>query len=366
MKKELIWFIVTLTIGSFLLIGFRVYGVGGDASIKYIHNSEIHDNEKHRGAHVFGYLDSMNIQPFVANNFDWITIVPYGNQREHDSPEIRYFRKDRLQQLKRDSMWASQIKIAHDAGMKVFIKPHIWISNHSNGKWRSDIYPTNDENWESWKEAYRKFIMLYAHLAERNNVEMFCIGAEFTSLSANKSEFWEELIKDVRAVYSGKLTYAANWYKEYEKVPFWDQLDYIGVQAYFPLVKNEYPSVDQLSKGWKKHVSALENVHEKYNKPILFTELGYKSTADSGIKPWEWIDYSAKEDKPHSIETQVNCYNAFFDTVWDKEWFAGVHIWQMRSEYKNRSGREDSNFTPQGKITEKVIADRFRKDTIYR
>ena len=50
-------------------------------------------------------------------------------------------------------------------------------------------------------------------------------------------------------MYSGKLTFGANWYLEYEDVTFWDDLDYIGIQAYFPLTKKENQGVDELVKG---------------------------------------------------------------------------------------------------------------------
>jgi hypothetical protein len=210
-----------------------------------------------------------------------------------------------------------------------------------------------------WKKNYREFILHYARIAEKNDVELFCVGVELSKLSTKKSEFWKNLIKDVRKIYSGKITYAANWYDEYEKITFWKDLDYIGIQAYFPLVKNNSPSVDQISKGWKKHMRAIESIHNKYNRKVLFTEMGYKSTADSAIKPWEWIEYSPDQKKILCNETQANCYAAFFNTVWKKEWFAGVHIWQLRSDFVEGRGKSHLDFTPQGKPAEIIIAQGF-------
>jgi hypothetical protein len=317
---------------------------------------------KQKGAHVFGRYDSTNLQPIVENNIEWVTLVPYGNMKNCYSPEVVYYHGDSLDRVRRESMWKSQIDLAHTHGLKVFLKPHIWISNPAHGKWRSDIYPTNDDDWKQWQKSYREFIMLYANIAEQNDVELFCIGTELSRLSMKKSEFWEDLIRDIRSVYSGKITYAANWYKEYKKITFWKELDFIGIQAYFPLVKNEYPSVKQISKGWKKYLPALESIHEKYNRKILFTEMGYKSTADSAVEPWQWLELSSEENKQLSTETQSNCYEAFFKTVWKKEWFAGVHIWQMRSDFhkidKSRR-RLNMNFTPQGKPAAEIIAKGF-------
>ena len=327
-------------------------------SIGFISSSD-QSNDKQKGAHVFGSLNATNLQPFVKNNYNWITIVPYSGQKNEDSPNLVYHRGNRLELDRRDSVWSHQIQVAYALGLKVFLKPHIWMHNPSEGKWRSDIFPTNEDNWDLWQKNYRKFILFYAKIAKKNNVELFCIGTELSRLTAEKSEFWETLIKDIRHIYSGKLTYAANWRNEFEKITFWKDLDYIGIQAYFPLTKNTYPSVEQISEGWQKHLLSIEQVHKKYNRKILFTEMGYKSTADSAIKPWEWIENYSNPKDLVSYETQANCYKAFFSKVWDKDWFEGVHIWQLRSDYSESDSTLNLDFTPQGKLAEGVISKGF-------
>jgi hypothetical protein len=317
-------------------------------------------DNKQRGAHVFGLIDSTNFQFLIHNNIEWVTLVAWADQEAYDSPIMKHHNGDSLRMLKSDSMWLSRLELAHSLGFKIFLKPHVWIFASSEGKWRSDIFPTNEENWELWKKSYRDFIVRYAILAEKANVEMFCVGTELSRLSVEKPVFWKDLIQEVRSIYSGKITYAANWYNEYEKIDFWDDLDYIGIQAYFPLVKNRYPSVQQISKGWSKHFPAIESIHKKYNRKILFTEMGYKSTADSAVSPWEWIENPSSQGKSYSIETQANCYEAFFNTVWAKQWFAGVHIWQLRSDYpKGNLEKDNLDFTPMRKPAEKIIAEGF-------
>jgi len=315
-------------------------------------------DDKQRGVHVFGKIDSANLQPLIKNNVEWITYVPFADQEDYNSPVVRYHHSERKTLTSIDSIWSKKIQLAHAYNLKIFLKPHIWIFSPSNGTWRSDIFPSNITNWETWKKSYREFILLYAKIAEKNNVELFCIGTEFTKLAIEKSDFWDILIQDVRNIYSGKITYAANWYEEFEKITFWDKLDYIGIQAYFPLVKNKNPSVQQISKGWTKHLSSIKRIHKKFDKKILFTELGYKSTADSAIEPWSWIDYSSNLYRPVSTETQANCYDAFFKTIWKKEWFAGVHIWQWHTS-ENGGGLDNLDFTPQKKPAENIIAKGF-------
>ena len=123
-------------------------------------------NHKQRGAHVFGRLDSIRLQQFTKTNIKWITLVPYGPQRDFDSPRVDNYYRNLQQKTRRDSMWKSQINIAHASGFKVFLKPHIWLTSNTKGKWRSDIFPTSEDNWNQWSSDYSKFILRYAEIAE--------------------------------------------------------------------------------------------------------------------------------------------------------------------------------------------------------
>lgn len=316
-------------------------------------------DDKHKGAHVFGIKDHTDFGALAQQNLEWITLVSWGFQDDYDSPLVSHHDGDSLNILQHDSMWLCKIELVREAGFKVFFKPHLWVISPSNGKWRSDIYPSNEENWELWKSSYRNFILRYAKIAEQANAEMYCIGAEFSRLAVEKPEFWKKLIQEVRRTYSGKITYAANWYNEFEKIDFWNKLDFIGIQAYFPLVTTNNPSVKEISKGWNKYLPVLESTHKKYNRKVLFTEMGYKSTANGAKVPWEWLENASTADNPFSAETQANSYSAFFNTVWNKEWFAGVHIWQMRSDYVKDHEKDNLDFTPQGKPAENIIAKGF-------
>lgn len=314
---------------------------------------------KQKGAHIFGSLDTSNVHNISNYNLDWVAFVPWGFQPEYDSKALSNRNRDSIQIKINNEAWLRQIKVAHDQGFKVFFKPHVWMNTSDEGKWRSDIYPASDENWEAWKESYRDFILRYAKLAQQAKVELFCMGVEFTKLTAEKSKFWIELIDEIREVYKGKITYAANWYKELDHIEFWDKLDYIGVQAYFPLTKNESPTVEELNKGWSKYIPNFERTSEKYGKKIIFTEMGYKSTTDSAIEPWKWIEYRNDNNAPLSTVTQANCYTSFFETIWNQDWFAGVYIWQMRADHKPNHGKNDLDFTPQSKPAQQIITKAF-------
>jgi hypothetical protein len=204
---------------------------------------------------------------------------------------------------------------------------------------------------------YTDFILNYATLAEKLNVPILCIGTELHHASKREDD-WKILIKKIRKVFSGKLTYAANFHDEFEHVKFWDDLDYIGIQGYFPLSKQSNPSVDEMMNAWEAHLKKIGKTQNRYNKPVLFTEIGYRSTEDAAIEPWRW---PGKEDYNFvSDEVQAKCYEAFFQKAWNKEWLEGAYFWKWYPHGKSRMMEVD--FSPQGKKAETVMSDWYKKN----
>ena len=341
----------------------RDYAYDWDHSIENGSGSALHrykQDGKIRGVHYFGSrrFNGDMLTPITKNNIEWVVLVPYGYQQEYDSPDMRISRGNRNGQS-RSARYTEFIEEAKELNLQVMMKPHIWMGRQSGGKWRSDIEMTDEASWKAWQANYRAFILQYAKMSEEQGLPFFCIGAELHMVVKKQPEFWRELIKEVRTVYSGKLTYGANWYQEYEDVTFWDELDYIGIQAYFPLTKKENPTVDELVKGWKPHVKKIEAMSKRYKKPILFTEIGYKSSRDAAIEPWAWASSLGGLYEKVSTETQANCYEAFFRVFWKKEWFAGALFWEWKGYDGSHNSRQSINFTPYNKPAANVMAKWF-------
>ena len=91
--------------------------------------------------------------------------------------------------------------------------------------------------------------------------------------------YWQKIIKEIRKIYKGKLTYAANW-DEFKRVAFWKDLDFIGIDAYFPLSNKKSPTIAEYELGWKLHKSEILKVQKQFNKPVIFTEFGYSTHID--------------------------------------------------------------------------------------
>lgn len=312
---------------------------------------------KQRGIHVFGRIDSVELRVLSANNVEWITLTPFlyqdkVNGRLAPLPTNR-------EQSSRDSIFINKIVRAHEAGFKVFLKPHIWLTD-PNGQWRSDIHPTGNA-WTEWSKNYREHLLHLATLAEKHHVELFCIGTELSELSTMRPKFWNGLIRDIRHRYSGPLTYAANWDMEYKNIGFWKELDFVGIQAYFPISNREDPDIGELQRKWKRHGYILKRMVDSLQRPILFTELGYKSTGDAARSPWRWLGFMERFTDKASLRTQAQAYQAFFDTIWKEHWFAGVHFWKWETGRSLLLLGRSHDFTPRDKPAQNIMATGFSK-----
>ncbi len=297
-----------------------------------------------------GRITALAIQPLVEDHVNWIVQTPFGWQRGLDSPEIRLVTSGHVLWGETDEGLAVTTNLARKRGIRTLLKPHVWIGR----AWRAEIRMPDEAAWDQWFASYRRFILHYARLAEKLDIEALCIGTELRSTVNERPGAWRALIAEIRQVYGGQLTYAANWFAEFEEVPFWDELDYIGIQAYFPLSDGTDPTTEELKAGWQAHLDSIERVAKRFGKPVLFTELGYRSVAGTAATPWEWPSHG--ETTEIDLELQARCYEAFFETFWNKPWFAGAYFWKWHPSHFRAGGENNRGFTPQNKPAERVMA----------
>jgi hypothetical protein len=166
----------------------------------------------------------------------------------------------------------------------VVLKPHV---DCLCGDWRGQIGTqfTNEAQWESWFSSYTQFIVSFAQIAEQNNQPLFNIGTELAGTSMRRAD-WEAVIAAIRNVYSGELTYGSNWGSETVQVQFWSALDYIGVDAYYPLANQTDPTFDQIVEAWVPWKTILAGLSDAWNKSVIFTEIGYRSYPLAAEQPW--------------------------------------------------------------------------------
>jgi hypothetical protein len=281
----------------------------------------------------------------------WVALITTWYQDKYNSTAIFSTHK-----TPSDESIIYAIDKIHSLGMKVMLKPHLDIIDTSEYKWRADIEFTNDTDWEAWFNSYRDFLLHYAKIAQEHDVELFCIGTELTLPTAVHPDLWrEKIIKSVRNVYRGLLTYAANWYEEYSSIKFWDALDYAGIDPYFPLTDKDKPTLEELKKGWEEKLKEIEFWQAKINKPVIFTEIGYKSSIGAAKAPWEHMP-----GKELDLQQQADCYQVLLETFWEKDWFYGMYWWEWGTNI-NMGGVSNRGFTPQGKPAQEILSKWYKK-----
>jgi hypothetical protein len=214
------------------------------------------------------------------------------------------------------------------------------------------VAPKTEADWAAWFQSYRSFILHYAALARDTGIAALCIGNELKGTTHREQE-WRDLIANIRDVYDGDLTYGAHA-DEVWTLKFWDALDYIGISAYFVLANKPSPTRSEMVAAWEPYVDRLARLAAHWDRPVLFTELGYRSVDFAAQYPWKFDDTT-----PVNLQLQADAYTAFFEAVWPKPWFAGVHWWKWRSSLDD-GGANNDDFTPRSKPAEEVLRQFYR------
>src|SRR5436190_1898748 len=231
---------------------------------------------------------------------------------------------------------------AQEDGLEVTLKPQIGIYS---GAWIGGAHPADlDAFWAD----YRTMLLHYADVAERVGASTLVVGTEMRTLSSDDAH-WRSLIAEVREHFHGALTYAAN-YDEYESVPFWDALDFIGIDAYFPLADDSdpAPSVADLTMAWsaRGYLDDIAAVSRRFGKRVLFTEIGYRGVHTTAAHPNLW-----NVTKPTDVQAQANAYEAFYSAVAGQPWMAGVYWWEA-----NADSWIPQDYSPLGKPAAEVMS----------
>ena len=291
-------------------------------------------------------IEADAIIPVKEVNANWSAVMPFAFLRSATESNLMY--NDKRQWWgEREEGAAETSRLLKQQGIKVMLKPQIWIWR---GVFTGTIRMNNEEDWETFEASYEAYILANAKLAQKVNAELFCIGTELYSFIEARPQFWERLIQKVRKVYSGKLTYAENW-DSYHKVPFWKQLDYIGIDAYFPLNEAKTPEIEELRKAWQKHKEKIRQVQQTVGIPVLFTEYGYRSIDFTAKEPWKFDS----DGGLINTRAQNNALMALYEEFWSEEWFAGGFLWKWFDYHERAGGLTNKQFTPQNKPAEELI-----------
>lgn len=231
------------------------------------------------------------------------------------------------------------VRAAKAAGLRVMVKPHVDVAD---GTFRGEIAPKDRTTW--WRD-YRDYVLRYARAAATGGADFFTVGTELSTMVRDTAR-WTALIADVRRVFRGPVTYAANW-DGVEDVGFWDALDAIGVDAYYPLTGD-------LAAAWAERVAELEELVEREDRPVVFTEVGYPSEQGAARHP-----FSERKTTPDEA-LQARLYGAVFAAFADERWWRGAYFWDWRAD---GTAPTPTGYEPTGKAAEDVLRQAWRRPT---
>lgn len=272
---------------------------------------------------------------------NWVAISYTALQETAQSTRIRFGQEPTVS----DDEVRGAIRNARERGWKVCLKP---VVDCADGTWRAHIgffdEPVPGEpSWEEWFASYTRFIEHHAHIAAEEGVEMFCVGCEMVRADPCEGQ-WRELVRRVRKIYPGLVTYNCDKYQE-ERLTWWDAVDVISSSGYYP------------SGTWREHLDRIEQVVAREDKPFVFLEAGCPSRTGSAARPNDWSLAGA----PSSAE-QADYLTEMFSACAERSWISGFFLWDWPARlYPKEEASLNDDYCVYGKPGAEVVEEAYRR-----
>ncbi len=308
------------------------------------------ENSQHPGVGYGTPASAAALDELVALGCNWVSFTPFGRQWDLDETDIRLDFEAPFE-VNRENV-KRVIAQAHARGLRVLLIPHLWVDM---GGWRGEIAHRDDAAWRRWFASYTRFVTAWARVAEESGAEMFSVGVEMKSSSSTRGE-WFDVIAQIRRVYRGMLTYSANWDGE-EGVTFWDRLDVVGIQAFYPLAEHSGATLDELRRAAVARADRLEEASRRWARPVMFAEFGYTARPDPTLRPWEWPeDLGNVRVDAHA---QAMGYRALMEAFIGRRWFTGGFVWRYYANPMDSSQEPPFGFSPRDREGEQVLRELY-------
>ena len=225
-----------------------------------------------------------------------------------------------------------------DPAIHGHILPENWL-------WRPD-HPDHQRFVAEFWETYTDQAVHFARIAEEEGARMFSLGTEVERLFRTRSGgYWpnhfrdelETMVRRVREVYSGMLTYDMHYSALTASKFFgpgsehlWQDLglDIVGVSAWFPVIEREPSrvlSVEELQEYYEEIFQEylVPLAQQNTNRPVVFLEFGASdivgSPANPAASPSPPEPFEFRDENGNGIddgqETQANLYQALLNTM---------------------------------------------------
>jgi hypothetical protein len=282
----------------------------------------------------------------------WVAITPFGrvNDLSGSGVDLTFeapFEQNRVAVVR-------AIEMAHARGLRVMLVPHLWVES---GEWRALIDPATDEAWARWAASYERFVRTWAVVAQATRAEMLSVGVELRSwVTTTRAPSFARIVAGVRQLYGGVLTYSANW-DDVEDTVVLGAVDVIGINGFYPLADQAGASPAQLREGGERVRAKVHALAERWQRPVVFTEIGYTTRPDPAVRPWEWPDTMSRVTVDELA--QAAAYRGLVAPLLEEPDFAGFFVWRLYSDPDDVSQEAPWGFSPRGKQAERVVRDAF-------
>lgn len=310
------------------------------------------ENGYHPGVGYGSPAYARTLDECVKMGATWVAITPFGRVANLKGMGVDPSFEKPFPQNKADIERA--IGMAHDRGLKVMLVPHLWVES---GEWRAKIDPPTEAGWAAWAASYEAYVRRWADVAEKTHAELFSAGVELRSwvTTAHASSF-AALVRRLRTIYHGRITYSGNW-DDVDQTLILGELDVIGINAFYPLADKDGSTLPTLLEGGKRVATKVHELAAAWQKPVLFTEIGYTTRPDPAIKPWIWPE-DVKDVKIDEV-AQADAYRALIAPLLDEPYFMGFFVWRLYADPDDVSQESGWGFSPRGKAAELVVRDAF-------
>jgi hypothetical protein len=217
--------------------------------------------------------------------------------------------------------------------------------------WRGSIEP---QNRAAWFRSYDKMLLPYVAAAQAGHAATFVLGTELLSLEGAPQ--WPGLIRSLRSVYSGQLTYDEN-YDEFAAGTANPPVPSHDVDAYptIPLPANA--SVARLTGSWDAWLGAHPL---SARRELTLSEIGIDAVAGSYQNPWDWL---GRRTAPIDPRVQSAWFKAVCNAVSVEQIGGGVYWWEVNFDASPTDPRpfQSDRLTFLGRPAQRVIRNCFAK-----
>jgi hypothetical protein len=294
-----------------------------------------------------------SLKKLAATGANWISVIVNGSQESYASTKIT---RDQYRTAS-DEALRHLVDDAHSLGIRVILDPALFNLSHEPGRSWIEIGTTftTEAQWQEWFASYREFINRYATFAQEAGVDLLFVGSELPN-TTHREEDWRRVVKEVRERYQGPIAYDSVFWgspvPEYQRIKWWDAVDYITVDCWYSLTNKNDPTVAELKEGLSRtgYLDCLDRISSKFNKPIIISEIGYYALDGTNKQPSNYRISTTVD-----LQEQADCYQAAFEVLWGKPWLKGM-FW-----YQYYVCTPEWLESPQNRPAEEVIAKYYRE-----